>query len=289
MTGRVGADLDELQVLRRVLGRRADEVEDAAATIGWHLDRYRAVAAQDAVPLPPHRARSAALAGRLDALGRRVARSHEGLVAADRWVGTAAALWAVERKGQADAAGDVVELARVARQGRTGDLRASPWLRGASARAVVAESAADLRQVFGGPSPAGTGPVAGTSGRAVAGGLAGRLAGHADRFWASRAGAVTRLGGRTLGVAGLALGAVDTVDALRAGDDERAWTSGLGTAAGAAMLSGIPPLQLVGAVVSAGLLLHAYRDELADGVRAVGRGISAAADAATGFLADGLF
>lgn len=284
MTGPVGADLDELVELRRVLGRRADDVADGAAAIGWSVDRVRAAGPLEVPPLPPHRVRGQELAARLDELGRRVERARAALEAADRWAGTSAVLWGLERKGERDAAvdgwhGTATALAAARRRVLGGAAPDLSWLAGASAAEQYAATVADVRHVVGrGPG----------SHRATQQAM-GRWAAHLDRFRASRAGSVTRLGGRALGVVGVVGGALDTWDAVRAGDEERAWTSGLGTAAGVAMLSGFPPLQVAGAVVTGGLLVLEHRDELAGAARAVGATVSEAASAAADFLHRGLF
>ncbi len=332
MTGRVGADLDELLELRRVLGRRADDVDDAAAAVGHGIDRFRGSSSAYVPSLPPHRTRGAELAARLDDLGHRVARTHGAMVAADRWIGVRAALWAEGVKGTVDDAVDgwhgllgvwagtrrAVLEARHPDEWNYADVKAGEVARGRRPTAdevrrirdhrnarneVVRARLARVEAHIAGPlhEMSLAGIVADTRqdvqrllGRGLGSyrspaDVGGRLGTTLDRFRSSRAGAVTRIGGRALGGAGLVLDAADTYRALRAGDEERAWTSGLRTVAGAAMLSGFPPVQLLGGVVTGGVLVYEYRDEIADGARALGRGIGSAASAAANFFTEGLF
>lgn len=286
MTARVGADLAALLELRQVLGHRAGEVEEGARGVGRSIGRFLASSSAHSPAVAPHHARGDAIGDRLGDLGRRVARVHDAMAAADRWVGTDAALWAVQRHGEVATVTDgwhgTVAASREVRRRGLPDGPAGGWVAStfedAGWRTAVADTRADVRHVLGrGAGAWRSGGAAGRWGRAV------------ERFGASRAGSVARLGGRVLGVAGLAVGANDAVRGWRDGDRERLVTGMLGTAAGIAMVSGFPPAQLVGAVVAGGLLVYEYRAELADGVRAVGRGIGGAAGAAADFLTRGLF
>lgn len=88
MTARVGAELAEVAELRRVFGRRADDIAAEADDVGAAIDRFRARSSQYVPVLPAHRARGIELAGRLDDLGFRVERTRDSLAAADRWLVT---------------------------------------------------------------------------------------------------------------------------------------------------------------------------------------------------------
>ena len=107
MTARVGAELPEVAELRRVLGRRADDVAAEAEDVGAAIDRFRARSSEYVPHLPAHRARGAELAGRLDELGFRVERTRDSLAAADRWVTTRIARTAVELESFRQAAAGV--------------------------------------------------------------------------------------------------------------------------------------------------------------------------------------
>lgn len=294
MSSRTGADLGALHEVRRTVGRRADDIDDGALAVRRAVAAFRSSSTDFVPPLPPHHARGVALADRLDELGRRVERCRDGLVAADRWAGLAAANWLADRQGDHGTATDarmaVVEyVERGRRSVLAGERIDVVWHRafldpevgahfaGAGWRTQLAESGQDLRRLAGRGHGAFS-PAGGASrwGRAV------------DRFGASRAGAVTRLGGRALGVAGIAMGAVDVVEGARAGDEERVVTGALSTAAGIAVMSGFPPAQLAGAVVAGGLLVYQYRAEITAGLGRVGDGVRAAATAAADFV-KGLF
>ena len=292
MRGCTGAELDQLLELRRVLGRRADDVRDAALEVHRAIEHVRD-GATDAVPvLPPHRARGVVLAERLDDLARQVAVTHDELRAADRSAVVGAAAWVDGRIGEHATVHDALHAGdelwgrwRHAVLTRDAGVLASPaylsgsagtHLAGAGWRQQLAATGEDLRRLRGGAAVEAVGTSQGRVARAVA------------RFQGSRAGAVTRLGGRALGVAGIGMGVADMVDGYRAGDEEQVLTGALGTAASIAMLSGAPPVQLAGAVVAAGLLVYEHREQLGAGVRAVGRGVGAAAGAAAAFVR-GLF
>lgn len=98
---------------------------------------------------------------------------------------------------------------------------------------------------------------------------AGRLARTWQGVSDSRIGAVGRLGSRAVGAGGVLVGGWDLQQGLREGDTERAVTGGLGLVASGAMLVPFPPVQAAGAIVTAGLLVYSYRDELASAGRAV--------------------
>lgn len=294
VTDRAGADLDGLHEVRRVLGRRADDLGDSALAVHRAVEAFRASSTDFVPPLPPHLARGVGLADRLDQLGRQVERCRDALVAADRWAGVAAASWVADRQGEhataTDARTATVEYWQRWRRStlvgedpgavvhqRFVDPEVDAHFSGAAWRAQLTDSRHDLRRLVGrGQGAFSPGGGSGHWSRAV------------DRFGASRAGAVTRLGGRALGVAGVAMGAVDVYEGARAGDEERMATGALSAAAGIAVMSGFPPAQLAGAVVAGGLLVYEYRAEIADRTRAVGRGALAAAEAAARFV-DGLF
>lgn len=152
------------------------------------------------------------------------------------------------------------------------DESVEPFLRRAGLERIWHDTLADARHVLGrGPSPASAADDAASwLGRAVA------------SYRTSRLGAVTRIGGTALGVVGAGVGVLAAVDGFQEGDTEKMVTNGLGAVAGAAMMTGIPPVQLAGAVVTGGLLVYEYREELATGARAVGRGISSGARAVAG-------
>lgn len=278
MTAFTGAELDELLALRRQLGRQADDVDDAARDADHALDRFHARSTEFVPALPAHGHRGAALASRLDALGFRVERTHAALAAADRWVGATVGLAVLEADGVRGGAQDVATTARAGWEwirhgevqlappaGRAAQLsRPSTWFVG-----QYDEVTAAIRHLRGvGPSPVVPTSTGGRLGQALA------------RFQGTRAASAVRLGGTALAVAGIAAGTYDVYAGMKAGDTERAVTGGLGAVAGVAMLSGIPPVQLAGAALSAGLFIYEYHDEigefLSDPVGSVGDMASAA-------------
>lgn len=302
MNGVTGGDLAQIGELRNGLGRRHWDVGAEARDVGAAIRRFRS-RSDDYVPhLPPHAVRGAELADRLDELGHRVASTRDALAAADRWVGTSVARWLVERHGdwQAAQAGwhgtrgswsgfrrwvlgldhpvdgwGYAEFTRAlgerARWLRT-DETTDPFLRRASLGGMWQDTVADMWHVLGrGPSPA-----------SAADDAAGWLGRTAASLSTSRVGAVTRIGGTALGVVGAGMGVAEMVNGYHEGDTEKMVTNGLGAVAGAAMMTPFPPAQLAGAVVTGGLLVYEYREELATGARAVGRGISSGARAVAG-------
>lgn len=148
-----------------------------------------------------------------------------------------------------------------------------PFLRQVRLDGMWHDTVDDVRHLLGRTgSPAGAADdAAGWLGRTTA------------AYRSSKVGAVTRIGGRVLGVVGTGLSVAEAVDGFREGDTEKMVTNGVGAVAGAAMMVPFPPVQLAGAVVTGGLLVYEYREELAAGARAVGRGISTGARA----VADG--
>lgn len=73
---------------------------------------------------------------------------------------------------------------------------------------------------------------------------------------ASRAGSVLRYGSRSLGVAGVGLGVVDTMQAAATGDVEGAVVGGLSTVGGVLLLSGNPVTMGAGAVIVVGVMVY---------------------------------
>lgn len=333
MTGRTGAELSELSELRRVLGRRADDLADGARGVDAALDRFRARSSDYVPHLPPHGARGLQLAARLDELGFRAERAHDQIRHADRWAATHAAGWLHDRDQDRRAVMDVANggwyggrgsWSRFRRAvldldhpregwkyhevhralGERADLLESDDIRamrdqvnarnrairdqltrldlefdryadGVTPAALLRDTRADIQRVRGlGPGAVEVGEEA-----------ASRIGRTVQGFRGSRIGAVTRIGGRALGVVGLAQGAYDIYEGAQQGDTEQFVTGGLATAAGIAMMTPFPPAQLAGAIITGGLLVYEYHDEIARGARAVGRGIAngarAVADAAT--------
>lgn len=110
-----------------------------------------------------------------------------------------------------------------------------------------------------------------------------RIGGRVDAVMrTTRTGAVLRGGSRVLGVAGVGIGLVDTVDAVASGDAEGAVVSGLSTAGGVLMMSGNPVTMGAGAVLVAGVMVYenwdAISDVAGDAVDAVGDGLAAAGE-----------
>lgn len=314
MTARVGADLDEVTELRRVFGRRADDVDDEAAAVGSAIDRFRARSSEYVPPIPPHRARGAELAARLDELGLRVERSRDAMRAADRWVGARAVEsgYTAETARQAGVAawrtvpGTWARLRRWDLDRATGGGRLTnrqvrfgvPGARGLPRR-ELAELTRELNATnralrhewdaaweastdwADGRRPAAvwTGTVEDAKRLAGRGpGAAGRAGAHLQdatsalgRGWGwvsnSRIGAVGRLGGTAVGVGGVAVGGWDLYEGIREGDTEQAVTGGLAAASAAAMFIPCPPVQVAAAIVTGGLLVYEYRDEIAGAVR----------------------
>jgi hypothetical protein len=66
---------------------------------------------------------------------------------------------------------------------------------------------------------------------------------------------------------------VGAVQSWQEGDTEAAVTGALATASSIAMLSGVPALQVAGAIVQGGLLVYEHREQLAAGVSAIGSGL----------------
>lgn len=130
---------------------------------------------------------------------------------------------------------------------------------GARWQRVRADISADVARLRG------SGAGAGTSLGDDAGRLARAWRGVSD----SRIGAVGRLGSRAVGAGGVLVAGWDLREGIREGDTERAVTGGLGVLASGAMLVPFPPVQAAGAVVSAGVLVYSYRDEIASAGRAV--------------------
>lgn len=105
--------------------------------------------------------------------------------------------------------------------------------------------------------------------------LAARAADEAASSWTrarhlvanTKLGAVARLGSEAFGAAGMAHDGLELYRGFHERDTEQMVTSGLGLAAGAAML--FPPTAAAGALVTGGLLVHEYRDEIADAGRHV--------------------
>lgn len=327
---RAGADLEQVAELRRVLGHRHWDVAGAARDVGAALRRCRARSREYVPDLPGHEARGLALADRLDALASRVGRTRDALAAADRWVGTGAALraldieagrqalvvvrqqgpaswarlqrWALDldtggRRWTAAQVRDRVghlpraEAAAIARRWTAADqrLRAThdaAWQQG---RLValgpgghVREARRDVLRLVGRGD--------GARGRLAAtlGDDAGRVGRALGALSDTRLAAVGRLAGRGVAVGGIVLGGVAAWQGYRDGDTEQVVGGSLAVAAGVAMLVPCPPVQLVGAVVSAGLLAYQHREALAgvasDAAEAVGDIADAAWDAVSGLF-----
>lgn len=159
------------------------------------------------------------------------------------------------------------------------DARVMRHLDGQALNGLWHDTVADLQRLVG------RGPGAARVAVEEATGRLGRLAARAA---GTRIGAVARIGGRAVGVAAPVIGALDVRNGLQEGDTEQVATGAISTVAGLAMLSGVPPVQLAGAVVSGGLLVYEYRGEIAAGARRAVDGIGDAAGAAARFVG-GLF
>lgn len=123
--------------------------------------------------------------------------------------------------------------------------------------------------------------------------LAARAADEAASAWTrtqhlltnSRVGAVARLGSEAVGVAGMAYDGLELYRGVHEGDTEQVVTSAVSLGAGLAML--FPPTAVAGAVVTGGLLVYEYRDEIASAageVRDAARDMLGAAASAIGGL-----
>jgi hypothetical protein len=102
----------------------------------------------------------------------------------------------------------------------------------------------------------------------------------------TRVGAVARVGGEVFGVVGTVYDGLELYRGIDNRDTEKIITSSLNLAAGAAML--FPPTAVIGAVVTGGVLVYEYREEIADAVAGGARAVGDIMQAATGAL-KGLF
>lgn len=310
MSGRVGGDLDQLTALHRTARHRAGDVEDGAREVAGAIAHFQSRSSDYVPSLPSHGARGEELAARLFGLGDRVGASRDAILAADRWVGTRAAIWVFEAEldRQAFVAGlrgsvaawgrfrravldrrhpefwkhaafkdtldsvqrrldkDAIDQLRAQRNSRNARIRgrlgriddwSDPWLKGEWWKTVRDDTSADARRLGGRGSGAArtfTGPL----------GQARTALSH------SKLAAVGRIGSRFAAVGGVAVGVADVAHGRAEDDGGRIARGVLGAASGAALMSGVPPLQIAGAVVQGGLLVYEYRQEIA----AVGRAVA---------------
>ncbi len=275
MSGATGGDLGQIGELRNGLGHRHWDVSGEARGVGVALRWFRSRSSDYVPHVPPHQVRGEQLSDRIDELARRVERTRDAMAAADRWVGTNAALWLYDLESDRQTIRDSWDAARTlsGRIDRVHDTTAR-LLREGSRRAWNAS--ADEVRTWLRRSP--------VSSRVVD-----RAASGAERAaaWARSPGAraVTRVGGRVFGVVGTAASAVEAVDGYREGDTEQVVTGTLGVGAGVAMMMvACPPAMVGGALVAGGLLVWEYREEIGAAGRAAGRAVASGARA----VADGV-
>lgn len=85
-----------------------------------------------------------------------------------------------------------------------------------------------------------------------------------DFMRTTRTGSVLRTGGRALGVAGVALGGLETYQDFREGDTEGMIVNGIGTVGNAMMFSGNPVIMGAGAVLTVGVVVYENWDTISD-------------------------
>lgn len=286
----VGADPAQLDELRRELlahRRTLDAaVEDVTRAL-WRLDHRSTAATPDTAVLIG--AAATLRSGLLD-VAREVGRTADAFRAADRGPVAAGlrggvALWTGvgDVRTVADGGHDLALVGRsVLRHRAAVRLRDVAGLRtpGPTTAARVAALADDVAVAAGRTAAAG-----GTAVGAVAGDRG--LARVATLLTSGRVGAVVRLGGRAIAVAGVAASTHRAVTGFRDGDEEEGWLGLGGAVAGVALLSGVAPLALAGAVVTAGLLVYEHRATIGAGVRAAGRGVRRARRSLQGLLDGG--
>lgn len=260
VAGRTGAERAELAALRRVLGRRHWDVAAEARDVRHAVDRFRSLSTEHVPYLPPHAARGLALADRLDDLAHRVERTHDALGAADRWLGRTA-----RRAFDAESARQAGVTAWRTAPGSWA--RAQRWAYDTPGVTRVPDAA--VRQRWDASWRAARGYSDGARWSQVRADIADDVARLRTGVSSSRIGAVGRLGSKAVGAGGVVLGGWDLAQGLREGDTERAVTGGLSAVASGAMLIPFPPVQAAGAIVTAGVLVYSYRDEIASAGRAV--------------------